>query len=356
MSADPENEYFSDGMTEEIINALARIPGLQVASRTSSLRVQGQGGRDRGGGPQARRLLGAGGERPQDRQPDPDRRPAGERDQQLPALVGDVRPPARGRLRHPGRDQPGHRGRAEDQADGRGQRAAGQAGHREPRGLHPLPQGAFLRQPAGRARPPQGAVALRAGARRRPRLRPRLFGHRRLLEQPGRRLGGAGSGVPARPSRPPRAPSSWNRRWARRTASIGKVLCWYEWDFEGASRALAKAVRIQPELRRGALRATAARCRRSGGWWRRSTRCGRRWCSIRFRRTSPAGSDASCSTPSATRPRSSRAGRRWRSSRTTSRPTSTSAPRNWRAATSTRRWPPSGGASRSARRCGPTTR
>ena len=36
MSADPENEYFSDGMTEEIINALAKIPDLQVASRTSS--------------------------------------------------------------------------------------------------------------------------------------------------------------------------------------------------------------------------------------------------------------------------------------------------------------------------------
>ncbi len=36
MSADPENEYFSDGMTEEIINALAKIPDLLVASRTSS--------------------------------------------------------------------------------------------------------------------------------------------------------------------------------------------------------------------------------------------------------------------------------------------------------------------------------
>jgi serine/threonine-protein kinase len=36
MSADPENEYFSDGMTEEIINALAKVPALQVASRTSS--------------------------------------------------------------------------------------------------------------------------------------------------------------------------------------------------------------------------------------------------------------------------------------------------------------------------------
>lgn len=36
MSADKDNEYFSDGMTEEIINALAKIKGLKVTSRTSS--------------------------------------------------------------------------------------------------------------------------------------------------------------------------------------------------------------------------------------------------------------------------------------------------------------------------------
>ncbi|UCC83540.1 MAG: tetratricopeptide repeat protein [Gemmatimonadota bacterium] len=42
MSADPENEYFSDGMTEEIINALAHLPGVQVASRTSSFAFKGK--------------------------------------------------------------------------------------------------------------------------------------------------------------------------------------------------------------------------------------------------------------------------------------------------------------------------
>ena len=36
MSANIENEYFSDGMTEEIINALAKIKKLKVTSRTSS--------------------------------------------------------------------------------------------------------------------------------------------------------------------------------------------------------------------------------------------------------------------------------------------------------------------------------
>ncbi len=42
MSADPENEYFSDGMTEEIINALAKLPGLQVASRSSCFAFKGK--------------------------------------------------------------------------------------------------------------------------------------------------------------------------------------------------------------------------------------------------------------------------------------------------------------------------
>ncbi len=36
LSADPENEYFSDGLTEELINALARVPGLRVLARNST--------------------------------------------------------------------------------------------------------------------------------------------------------------------------------------------------------------------------------------------------------------------------------------------------------------------------------
>src|SRR5260370_29764202 len=41
-SADSEAEYFSDGITEEIINALARIPGLRVAARTSCVAFRGK--------------------------------------------------------------------------------------------------------------------------------------------------------------------------------------------------------------------------------------------------------------------------------------------------------------------------
>ncbi|MEM7575013.1 MAG: helix-turn-helix domain-containing protein [Bacteroidota bacterium] len=42
MSNDRENEYFSDGITEEIINALTRIPGLKVIARTSSFAFKGK--------------------------------------------------------------------------------------------------------------------------------------------------------------------------------------------------------------------------------------------------------------------------------------------------------------------------
>jgi serine/threonine-protein kinase len=35
LSADKENDYFSEGMTEELIHALSRVPQLRVASRTS---------------------------------------------------------------------------------------------------------------------------------------------------------------------------------------------------------------------------------------------------------------------------------------------------------------------------------
>ncbi|MCB2204016.1 tetratricopeptide repeat protein [bacterium] len=42
MSTDPENEYFSDGITEEIINALVKVDGLRVTSRTSSFAFKGR--------------------------------------------------------------------------------------------------------------------------------------------------------------------------------------------------------------------------------------------------------------------------------------------------------------------------
>ncbi len=60
LSGDPEFEYFSEGIAEEIINALTQLPGLRVAAR-------------------------------------------------LPSLVGALRPRDDGRLRDPGRDRQGDR-------------------------------------------------------------------------------------------------------------------------------------------------------------------------------------------------------------------------------------------------------
>jgi TolB-like protein len=42
MSGDKEQEYFSDGLTEELLNSLARVDELQVAGRTSSFYFKGE--------------------------------------------------------------------------------------------------------------------------------------------------------------------------------------------------------------------------------------------------------------------------------------------------------------------------
>jgi TolB-like protein len=42
MSADPEQEYFSDGLSEEIINQLAQVQGLHVVARTSAFPFKGR--------------------------------------------------------------------------------------------------------------------------------------------------------------------------------------------------------------------------------------------------------------------------------------------------------------------------
>jgi TolB-like protein/lipopolysaccharide biosynthesis regulator YciM len=42
LSPEHDQEYFSDGITEELLDALAKIPGLRVPARTSSFRFKGQ--------------------------------------------------------------------------------------------------------------------------------------------------------------------------------------------------------------------------------------------------------------------------------------------------------------------------
>jgi serine/threonine-protein kinase len=42
MTSDKENEFFADGLAEEILNSLAGIDGMRVVGRTSSFQFKGQ--------------------------------------------------------------------------------------------------------------------------------------------------------------------------------------------------------------------------------------------------------------------------------------------------------------------------
>jgi len=42
LSRDPDQEYFADGLAEELLNLLAKVPGLHVAGRTSSFSFKGK--------------------------------------------------------------------------------------------------------------------------------------------------------------------------------------------------------------------------------------------------------------------------------------------------------------------------
>lgn len=42
LSRDPENEYFSDGISEELLNLLSKVPGLKVSARTSAFHFKGK--------------------------------------------------------------------------------------------------------------------------------------------------------------------------------------------------------------------------------------------------------------------------------------------------------------------------
>ena len=103
MSGDAENEYFSDGISEEILNLLAKLPQLRVSSRTSSFVLQGQGDRHPDGRRQSWGRYGAGGQRASGRQSRAHHRAVDRRRIRLALVVGDLRPRAGGRVRDPGR-------------------------------------------------------------------------------------------------------------------------------------------------------------------------------------------------------------------------------------------------------------
>src|SRR5439155_513451 len=50
ISGKADEDYFSDGMTEELLNVLAKIPKLNVVARTSVFEFKGKGGGHEGAG------------------------------------------------------------------------------------------------------------------------------------------------------------------------------------------------------------------------------------------------------------------------------------------------------------------
>ena len=103
-TSDPENEYLSDGITDELISALANVAGLRVASRTSTFALKGRKEDVRSLGA----LLGVGtvleGTVRRAGNRHPAHRPAERRGRRTAALVRALRPRRRGHLRDPGRD------------------------------------------------------------------------------------------------------------------------------------------------------------------------------------------------------------------------------------------------------------
>ena len=116
MGADKENEYFSDGLAEEIINVLAQIPGLKVTARTSAFAFRGKE-------QDIRKIAEA-----LDVQDDSRRQRAAIRDRirvtaqlinaagRLSSLVAALRPRDGGPVRLAGRNRAGHRVRAASEA------------------------------------------------------------------------------------------------------------------------------------------------------------------------------------------------------------------------------------------------
>ena len=122
MSADPENEYFTDGMAEEIINALSKIQRCGGVAHVV-VRVQGKERRHRRDRTKAQGLDGSRGQRAQDGQQASHHCPARERRRRIPSLVGAVRPRDGGCVRDSGRHLAGDREGAAGDPDRRREEA-----------------------------------------------------------------------------------------------------------------------------------------------------------------------------------------------------------------------------------------
>ena len=123
MSGDAENEYFSDGISEEILNLLTKLPQLKVVVAHVVVRVQGQGGQHPDGGERTRRRHRARGQRAPRRRPRAHHRAADRDRKRFAPVVGDLRSRDQGRVRDPGRHRAQHRRCPAGHADPKERRA-----------------------------------------------------------------------------------------------------------------------------------------------------------------------------------------------------------------------------------------
>ena len=165
MSDDKANDYFSDGISEELLSLLAKIPQLQVTARTSSFAFKGKEIGDPGDrahaacGARAGRLGAQGGQLGTDHG-------AVDQGRHRHAPVGaDLRPQARRHLRDPGRD----RGGCGEAAQGHAARRGAEGAHDRSRGLRAVPAGC----PARTAEHRGGVPAVRRAVPQRLAIDPR---------------------------------------------------------------------------------------------------------------------------------------------------------------------------------------
>ncbi len=100
----PEQEYFSDGISEDIITDLSKVSALSVVARNTAFTLQGQARRHRPGRAAAQGQPRARGQRAQGRRPRAHHRAADRRRDRRPRLGRALRPRPQRHLRAAGRD------------------------------------------------------------------------------------------------------------------------------------------------------------------------------------------------------------------------------------------------------------
>src|SRR6184192_3860959 len=203
MSADPENEYFSDGVTDDIISTLSKIAALKVVCRTSTMQYKKTGKRIAAIAEElgvatilegsVRRAAGA------------DRCAPGRSTDREATLGRDVRPPAARRFRGAERVGAPDCGRAGHGPVPGGEAAARKEADRPSRGVQPVSPWPLSRQQVVRSGGTESDRSFRGGHRQGSRLRaglrwsgrrPRASQHRAQLQaRDGVPSAGKGYGV-----------------------------------------------------------------------------------------------------------------------------------------------------------------